>query len=109
MVKNLIKEYFIEQYNYDFVETDHGYIMYKKYEDNSLYIEQMFIEKNYRNKGIGQALLRVLLEKEKPRSIYCDVDLSSKNGRDSLEKFINHGFVESSKPSASRVILYREF
>lgn len=109
MVKNLIKQYFIEQYNYDFVESDHGYIMYKKYEDNSVYIEQMYIDKSWRNKGIGQALFRVLVDKEKPASVYCDIDLSSKHGRESLEKFINHGFTECSKPSESRRILVKRY
>ena len=106
---NLIKQYYIEEYGYKFLETSEAYIMYKKYEDNSVYIEQMFVKQENRNQGLGKKLYKKLLDKEKPNSVYCDVDLLSNSGETTLEIFKSQGFKVDSYPNKFRVILWKDY
>lgn len=83
-----------------------GILIYKMYEDKSCYINTLFVLKEHRNKGIGKLLEKRLIEKEKPVSIVCDVDMKASGAKEALDTFLAGGY-EKMAEEDNKVILWR--
>lgn len=100
-------EYFQEKYNTKVVKDNDGYILYNAYSDGSLYVRQFFIKKEARNKSKSRYYEQLLIEKEKPEIIYCDVDLTA-NDADHALMIILIGGYKIDKVYNDKIILCRE-
>lgn len=89
---NLQKEFEKEQYNRRYVENERGYICYNVYGDGSVYVHQLYVLPGHRRSGTGTELERLLIEKETPEVIFCDVDLRANNPEASLSAIFTSGY-----------------
>ena len=102
--------YWKEKYGAKVISTDEGYILYNAYEDNSVYIRELFVKREARNKGVGKELEDKLIEKENPNFIFCDIDLESNNPEIALVQIIKKaGYkIDHVTPSGKRIVLYKQ-
>ena len=107
MDNNLWKEFNAENYDREVIEDETGFILYKRYSDNSMYIHVAFIKKEYRRNGSVGRLESKLIEKCKPTDIFCYVDLTSNNPHKSLAAIIKNGYkIEST--TTDRIMLHKK-
>jgi GNAT superfamily N-acetyltransferase len=90
----MYQEYLLEKYETRkvIIEEGIGFIEYETYSDGSAFIWTLFIRPEYRGDGYGYGLEQKLIEKEKPKSITCTVDLKGKNIELSLRKILSVGY-----------------
>ncbi len=79
-------------YDRDVLIDEHGFIVYKIYEDNSLYIHAIYVEKDKRKEGYGRYLEQKVINKENVSSVYCYVDLTTSNPELSLKSILMGGY-----------------
>ncbi len=89
---NMYKDYCREMYDRDVLIDEHGFIVYKIYEDNSLYIHAIYVEKDKRKEGYGRYLEQKVINKENVSSVYCYVDLTTSNPELSLKSILMGGY-----------------
>lgn len=99
--------YLLEKYNRKVIENRYGFISYSIYDDDSCYIETLFVLEKYRNKGKGKELEALLIEKENPWVIYCDVDKHS-NGWENVILILTKEGYEIQDSTANKIILFKE-
>lgn len=104
----LYKKYLEEKYGRKLIEDEHGFIEYKKFNDNSVYIYTLFVSKEARNQGLGHGLELRLIEKENPISIYCDIDLNSNGAEIALSQIIKKANYKVYSASNDKIILFKE-
>lgn len=93
------KEFQEEQFDRQTIELDEGFITYNTYEDNSLYIHILYVKPEYRSKGVGAKLERMLIELHNPNCLYCYVDLTSRDPDISLQAILGVGYnIDSVNP-----------
>ena len=97
-------EYCKEMYGRDVLVDEHGFIVYKLYEDNSLYIHAIYVDKEKRQKGYGRYLEEKIINKEKASSVYCYVDLTTDNPELSLKSILMGGYTVHSSNSETIVL-----
>jgi hypothetical protein len=106
-MSELQKKFQQEKYDRKYIENIYGYICYNSYSDGSLYIHELFTVEEKRNSGKGRLLEKALIKQEKPKVIYCDVDLDSNNPEVALLSILHAGYkIDQSTPS--RIILKKE-
>lgn len=102
------KEYQKEKYGRETIEHDDGFINYAKYDDGSIYINILYVKKESRNKGKGKELERILIEKERPSLIFCDIDMESVGWELSLIQIVTQAGYKYDSTNGKRIILYKE-
>ena len=110
MNDDLIFLFYQEKYNSRIIRDDNGYILYNKYEDNSVYIQQLYVRPEFRNEGLGKQLEDELIEKENPSVIFCEVDLESNNPEISLAQIIKKAGYKIDRISndGMKLVLYKK-
>jgi hypothetical protein len=89
---NLQKQFQAEQFNRKYLEDKDGYISYTTYSDNSLYIFEIYVRPEKRRSRLGTELEERLIKKEKPKVIYCDVDLTCNKPEEALQGILTAGY-----------------
>ena len=105
----LYVEYLEEKYQARrmlFIE-DKGFIEYEMYSDNTCHIWSFYVKPEFRHEGLGTKLEEMLIEKEKPSSIACQVELFSNNPELSLRKILTQPYKIVSANSQA-IILRRD-
>lgn len=83
------KKYQQELYGRDILETEHGFIIYKFFpEDSLLYIHSLYIDERFRKLSIGKNLEQSLIDSLKPDRCLCYVDLETRNPELSLKAIL---------------------
>jgi hypothetical protein len=105
---NLYKKYIKEKYDRDIINGNECFIEYKKYSDGSLYIYTLFVSKEARDNGLGFGLEQILIEKEKPTMIFCDIDLTSNNAELALIQIIKKAKYKIHESHSDKIILVKD-
>lgn len=105
---NLLKMYFQEKYGVKVIESNDGFIMYNTYPDDSLYIRHLYVKPEARGKGEGKTLEDRLIEKEKPRIIYCDVDLTANDPETTLARIMYKANYKIESMNTHQIVLRKE-
>lgn len=74
------------------IEPEKGFIEYETYSDGSIFIWTLYTRPEVRGEGFGYGLEKRMIDKEKPVSISCSVDLAGKNIELSLRKILGVGY-----------------
>jgi predicted GNAT family acetyltransferase len=88
----LWEKYIEEREGAKIIYNDHGFLTYLPMEENAVLIQDVFVEKEYRKKGIVNQLWNRLIEQTKPRMTYGMTDQESLNWEDSHSFMISFGF-----------------
>ena len=98
---SMYNEYLKEKYhNRQTIETDHWFIDYEVFNDNSIFVWILYSDKTTRGAGHGYELEQLMINKEKPISITCQVDLECKNSELSLRRILGVGYkIENVTPT----------
>lgn len=97
----LYEEYCKAMYDRDMISNDHSFIVYKSFEDGSLYIHSIYTTPEARGKGAYLELEQELINKVKPSSIFCYVDTTANNPTLSLKAILKSGYTIFSTTSES--------
>ena len=81
-----------EQFDRQTVELDEGFITYTTFEDTSIYIHILYVKPEYRSEGIGAKLENIVIDSYNPTSLYCYVDLTSRDPDISLQAILGVGY-----------------
>lgn len=81
-----------EMYGRDTLHTEHGFVVYKAYEDMSLYIHAIYVKKSRRDLKIGSEMVDHIVESTKCNKIYSYVDLTTENPELSIKAHLGYGF-----------------
>jgi len=74
------------------IEIDNGFIEYEMYPDKTCYIWSFYVRPDKRHAGLGTQLEEMLIKKERPVSISCQVELDSINPELSLRKILTQPY-----------------
>ena len=85
-------KYLKEKYNRKVLESKHGFITYEMYSDRSCLIDILWVSKEKRGTGEGRKLEKSLIDKEKPKVIFCEVDKYSKEWELALTILVKGGY-----------------
>jgi hypothetical protein len=102
------KEYQKEKYDRDTIENEHGFINYNKHDDGSVYINILYVKKKERDKGTGKELEKMLIKKEEPTMIFCDIDMESNGWEKSLIQIVSQANYKYDSTIGRRIILYKD-
>lgn len=81
-----------ELYNRKIIENEFGFILYSKFDDNSVYAHALYVLPEERSKGKGRQLERLLIEREKPSVIFSYIDLTTNNPSLSVKAHLAVGY-----------------
>ena len=97
----LYANYCKEMYGRDIITDEYGFIVYTAFEDDSLYIHSVYVTEEKRGTNYYTYLEDKVISKEEPTSIFCYVDLTTKNPTQSLKAILKAGYeiVDSNKES----------
>lgn len=101
-------DYCKDMYNRDVLVEEHGFVVYQKFEDNSLYIHALYVDRDKRGDGYSLYLEEKLIEKETPDVCFCYVDLTTKNPTLSLKLILLGGY-EIYESSSQTVSLKKDY
>ena len=102
------KEYQKEKYNREVIESVDGFIVYNRHPDNSVYISELYVTKEARNKGEGKRLEEILIKKERPALIFIDIDMESNGWELALIQIVRSANYKYDSTIGNRIILYKE-
>jgi hypothetical protein len=102
------KEYQKEKYGRETIENDDGFINYVKHSDGSLYIHILYVKQEARNKGQGTLLEKLLIEKEQPTMIFCDIDMNTEGWELALIQIVTKANYRYDSTINNRIVLYKE-
>ena len=88
----LYTDYCKEMYGRDVIAYEHGFIVYKLYTDNSLYIHAIYVDEDKRGTDYYRRLEYSALKETQPDSVYCYVDLTTVNPDQSLRAIMKAGY-----------------
>ena len=104
-----------EKYGYKSISRtvegiDVAIIIYGMFDDRSCIIDTLFVEKAFRNQGIGKELEKEVIDKEHPLSLHCQVDLTAKNAELIMRQFYDDGYrvLSSTKEEANLYKIVKE-
>lgn len=80
-----------ELYDMDCYENEHGFILYKLYEDNSCYMKLIYLKKEHRGSGLALKLYKELCSQLPSPHIIGTVDTSASNSEKNLQIYLNLG------------------
>jgi hypothetical protein len=100
--------YLKEKYNRELIENEYGFIEYEVYEDRSLYIYTLFVTEEGRNNGQGKGFEDIVIEKENPSVIFCDIDKYSNDWVLALVSICKKANYKVFNDMEDKVILYKE-
>lgn len=81
-----------ELYGREIIEDEFGFILYSKFDDNSVYAHSLYVLPEKRNEGKGRELEARLIEKERPSVIYSYIDLTTNNPDLSIKAHFGAGY-----------------
>ena len=93
-----------ELYGREVFEDEDGFIMYSKYDDNSIYLHAIFVKPEKRRKGAGTNLEKKIIDSLKPSVAFCYVDLTTNNPTLSLNSILSAGYTIFSASEVSIVL-----
>lgn len=88
----LYEGYCKEMYGRDMLYNENGFIVYKFFEDGSLYIHSIYTSPESRGKGAYLEIEQELIDKVNPKSIFCYVDTTTSNPTLSLKAILKSGY-----------------
>lgn len=71
---------------------NYGFMTYKVYDDNSIYIHGLYIDPQYRRFNVSGELEKQVIEKHNPTVIYCYVDMTTLHPEQSLGCIMKNGY-----------------
>lgn len=104
---SLYTDYCKEMYGRDVIVDEHGFIVYKLYKDNSLYIHAIYVDENKRGTDHYRRLEYAALSETQPDSVYCYVDLTTLNPDQSLRAVMKAGY-KIYKSTPESIMLLKE-
>jgi hypothetical protein len=81
-----------EMYGRDVIEYDHGYVLFKRYEDNSIYIHFMYTKPEFRQQSKARMVLNDLKKKFNVSYFTGYVDKTSGPWRNALIAHLKGGY-----------------
>jgi len=97
-----------ELYDRDSMVFDAGFIVYKLFEDKSIYLHLLYIEEDKRTQGLGTRLTDQLLAHTKAETAYSYIDTTTKNPETSLLAHLMYGFKIYSIEGNSINLIYKK-
>lgn len=94
-MKNSLEQYIncqYELYGRSTMVLDQGFIVYKAFEDKSIYIHLLYIEPEFRSMGIGGELATKLMKHTGSTTAYSYVDITTKQPELALLAQLRYGF-----------------
>ena len=105
----LLTEYYKEIYDSEVITDGKTYfIIYNMYDDGSLFVRLTFISKEARGKRSLTRIEQEVIEKEKPVSIWCEIEKRNKNWDRIAHTYIRRQGYKIADINEERVKLYRE-
>lgn len=96
---NLYAKYIKEREDINTIEIDHAFATYKKINDDTIYLIDIFVENGFRRDGLATKLSSMIEEvarKEGATKILGSVDLSKNGVTESMKAILSNGFKFSS-------------
>jgi GNAT superfamily N-acetyltransferase len=81
-----------ELYGRKIIENEFGFILYSKFDDNSVYAHSLYVLPERRHEGKGRELEEALIEREKPSVIFSYIDLTTNNPTLSVKAHLAVGY-----------------
>lgn len=94
-MKNSLEQYSncqFELYGRSTLVVDQGFIVYKAFEDGSIYIHLLYVEPEFRAMGVGGELANKLMEHTGSNTAYSYVDITTKDPEIALLAQLRYGF-----------------
>lgn len=94
-MKNSLEQYIncqYELYGRSTMVSDQGFIVYKAFEDKSIYIHLLYVEPEFRSMGMGGTLANKLMEHTGATTAYSYVDVTTKDPELALLAQLRYGF-----------------
>jgi ribosomal protein S18 acetylase RimI-like enzyme len=91
---SLYSEYISELRDLQIIEKDYGYITYN-FQQDAVYIEELFIRKDFRHSGLGQELgstVEQIAREKGMKKLLCTVIPTNKNSTYAIASYIKWGF-----------------
>lgn len=92
---SLYADYWKEYAGYDSIEHEHGFIIYKFYDNQTGYIKDVYVSPLMRKQNVGRELGKKVFEKAKElgiQTIFGSVDTQSLNPTQSIAVMLSDGF-----------------
>jgi hypothetical protein len=107
----LYAEYIKEKYNREIIYDDFGYISYNKLDNDTIFVHTLFVTAEKRREGKGQEYERLLIRKEKPSMILCNIDTGAEGSREAFLALVNGGgysLLEAEFEEEDKIYLFKE-
>ena len=105
----LLFEYYKEIYGSKGITDGKTYfIIYNIYDDGSMFVRLTFITKKARGLRSITRIEEELIEKEKPTSIWCEIEKKNKNWDRIAHTYIRRRGYKIDRIDDDKVVLYRE-
>jgi len=104
-------EYIKEKYDREIIYDDFGYISYNKLTNDTIFVHTLFVTESKRREGKGQEYERLLIRKEKPTLMLCNIDTKAKGSREAFLALVNGGgylLLEAEFEEEDKIYLYKE-
>jgi GNAT superfamily N-acetyltransferase len=88
----LWKMYIKEREGAEMLYDDHSFVTYQNIGEGEILVVDVFIESEYRKKGLAEKLWKELLEKAKPKIVYGMTDVEALNWETSHKFMLSFGF-----------------
>jgi hypothetical protein len=89
----MIEKFFKEAYGMDTIYNKNGFITYKKIDDETVWVEMLWIKPGKRKSHKGSDLADMVRELTGCNSMICEVDKGMKiNYADTVVSFLRYGF-----------------
>lgn len=96
-----------EMYGRSVLSTQDGFVVYKEFPEDVLYIHLIFVRKEKRKLGLGNKLFTELLRKTSPKTVIGYVDKTATNHDLALSIYKAHG-AKILKESKEAVTFYKD-
>ena len=106
---DLASSYFNENYGSKTItDNEKFFIIYEIYDDQSMYIRHMYIAPEHRGKVGILNLFNMVVDKEKPKYVFCTVEKLNKNWDRLAHIYIRKGGFCIDEITEDKVRLYKE-
>lgn len=87
-----MKRYYEEKSNIIVEENDHGFLAYEMIKPDTLMVIDFYIVPDKRYSGEGKKLEDIVINREKPKYFYAEVQLDWKKPEESILSVLHRGF-----------------
>lgn len=99
--------YIKEREGAEMLYDDHSFVTYQNMGDQEILVVDLFVEYEYRKKGLVEKLWKDLIEKTKPKTVYGMTDVEALNWETSHKFMMAFGFTPYTQ-EGSVIYYYRE-